>query len=665
LGKRSDLSDWFYVPSWQRSLPPVRTEVGAKGGATGQEAFWLVFVDEYGLGAQIVERLEEDSQQVVSVIAGESFAQTDGRAYTIGPRSRGDYDKLIGSLKEGGSCPNRILHLWGVTPGDEPHSGIEFASLDRSLDLGFYSLLFIAQALSMHKAEDSVRICVVTSGVQDVTGDEPLCPQKAMALGPCKVIPQEFLNTTCCNIDLVFPDSGSWKKERIDSLIQECDSDAPDAVVAYRGNHRWVQSVEAVRMNGIRRSASRLRESGVYLITGGLGRIGLELAEYLAKRVGAKLILVGRSVPPRKDEWDDWLATHEEGDEVSGKIRRLMKIEEMGGAVMVASADVADLESMRAVVTQANDQFGTIHGVLHAAASTQEALFDFIQEAREADCEQQFRPKVHGVVVLEELFRGRPLDFFGLFSSLSSLLGGFKFSAYSAANLFLDAFAQQRSRENSVPWISISWDGWQFGEDERDEAHIGSDLVEAALTPAEGVEAFGRVLSMSDAAHVLVSTSDLHGRIDKWVKLESLRASQPSTQVDSPVEHSRPELPNAYEAPRTNIERSIADIWRELLGIDRVGIYDNFFELGGHSLLGTHVISRLRREFRVELPLRGLLDGPTVADLGVAIVQLQAQQTDGDTLAQVLAELEGLSDESVEAALADAEAESAGGDSDA
>jgi NAD(P)-dependent dehydrogenase (short-subunit alcohol dehydrogenase family) len=323
---------------------------------------------------------------------------------------------------------------------------------------------------------------------------------------------------------------------------------------------------------------------------------------------------------------------------------------------MLAHADVADLEAMRAVVSRANDRFGEIHGVIHAAACTREGSQRFIQEASESDCEQQFRPKVLGLIVLEELFRGAPLDFFGLFSSLASVLGGLKFAAYSAANLFLDATAQQQNHGNPVPWISISWDGWQLGLDERDGSDIGVDLANAAVTSAEGLEAFSRILSMTEAAHVLVSTSDLYGRLDKWVKLESLRDSGQSAQAGVPVEHARPELSNAYEAPRTELERAIAQTWSDLLGIDRVGIYDNFFELGGHSLVGTQVISWLRQEFRVELSLRRLLDAPTVADMGVAIVQLQAQQADRDTLAELLSELEELSDESVEASLDDREA---------
>ena len=79
----------------------------------------------------------------------------------------------------------------------------------------------------------------------------------------------------------------------------------------------------------------RLRKGGVYLITGGLGRIGLVLAEYLARTVRAKLILMGRSAFPGRDEWEQWLATHGEEDRVSRRIRKVQAIEELGAEVLI------------------------------------------------------------------------------------------------------------------------------------------------------------------------------------------------------------------------------------------------------------------------------------------------------------------------------------------
>jgi acyl carrier protein len=103
----------------------------------------------------------------------------------------------------------------------------------------------------------------------------------------------------------------------------------------------------------------------------------------------------------------------------------------------------------------------------------------------------------------------------------------------------------------------------------------------------------------------------------------------------------QPDLEDSYVGPRTPIEELLAGIWCEVLGLKEVGIHDNFFELGGHSLLATQVISRLRKAFQVQIPLRSLFEYPTIAGLAIQIIQSQDEMTDPDQLALLLAELEG------------------------
>jgi acyl carrier protein len=106
-------------------------------------------------------------------------------------------------------------------------------------------------------------------------------------------------------------------------------------------------------------------------------------------------------------------------------------------------------------------------------------------------------------------------------------------------------------------------------------------------------------------------------------------------------DRDRPALDVPYVAPRTPLEEQLAAIWSEVLGVERVGVYDNFFVLGGHSLLATQVVSRVREEFQVELPLRTLFAEPTLATLADAIIQQTVEQTESELLAQLMAELEG------------------------
>ena len=529
--------------------------------------------------------------------------------------------------------------MWGVTsPSD---LAVGNGKIKSAQDFGFFSLLYLAQALGKANVTDSIQLTVITNNMQEVTGDEVLCPEKATVVGACKVIPQEYLNIICHSIDLVIPESDGLQRLRlVKQLTQEITGKQSDLVVAYRGNQRWVQIFDAIPLGEAEGQPAHLRQGGVYLITGGLGRIGLLLAGYLAQNVRAKLILTSRNGLPPNDEWEKWLANHDESDTTSQKICKVRDLEKLGAEVIVAKADSANFDDMKAAVDMATERFSTIDGVIHAAGILVGGKFNSIQDTNKADCEAQFRPKIDGLIVLEKVLEGQKLDFCILFSSISSVLGGLGFLAYSAANLFMDAFARVQNRKNGVPWVSVNWDAWQFGEVKQSNNAAGAGLAELALMPAEGVEVFRRVMSIDPLSQIIVSTGDLQARINKWVKLESIRKDEGTEKVESQPRHSRPNLQEDYVAPTNDLEQTLADVWQELFGIDKIGIQDNFFELGGHSLLATSVVSRVRDAFQVELGLQNFFEKPTIAELANVILEKMVEAEDSETLHQILEEIE-------------------------
>lgn len=133
------------------------------------------------------------------------------------------------------------------------------------------------------------------------------------------------------------------------------------------------------------------------------------------------------------------------------------------------------------------------------------------------------------------------------------------------------------------------------------------------MTPAEGVETFARILTYNAGNHVIVSTSDLQARLQRWVYTHS--QVTPAEPPAPAVHQERPDLATDYIAPGTEIEEQIAAIWQELLGIKRIGVQDNFFDLGGDSLLGIQVVTRLRQSLGVNLSVQDLFEAPAVADL--------------------------------------------------
>jgi NADP-dependent 3-hydroxy acid dehydrogenase YdfG len=551
----------------------------------------LVFLDAVGLGGKIAKQLELDGHDVITVAVGEQFTQLSDRAYSINPQQRDDYDLLLEKLRALDWTPNAVAHLWNITLNESVRSQIQF--FEDCQNLGFYSLLFLAQALGKQEMANPLQILVVTNNVQDVKGDERLCPEKATVLGMCKVIGQEYPNITCRSIDIAMPEFGT-ENQLINQLIKELTLESSESVVAYRGKHRWVQIFEPVQLNEAPKEKIPLREGGVYLITGGLSGIGLVLAEYLAQTVRAKLILTGRKdVDPKC------------------KIQNPKLFEAFGAEILVKSADVANKEQMEDAITSASERFGTIHGVIHAAGVR---AINTVQAISRAECEQQFQAKVQGLFVLEEVLEGRELDFCLLMSSLASVLGLLGKAAYPAANIFMDAFAHKHNQTNPVRWISVNWDNWLTQETV--ELDTTAKPLQWYMTPQEGIEAFQRILSTNTLSQVVVSTGDLQARRDRWNQQPSSLETEVPRKVNSLLLHSRPNLQNTYVAPRNQVEQTLADIWQQLLGIQKVGIHDNFFELGGDSVLGIQLIAKADRA-GFQLNTKQVFECQTIAELAI------------------------------------------------
>jgi NAD(P)-dependent dehydrogenase (short-subunit alcohol dehydrogenase family)/acyl carrier protein len=580
-------------------------------------------------------------------VAGDQFAALEGRRYVIQPDRTADYERLIKELRSEAGAPECVVHLWTAT-----HAGAaETAAPDQfesHQSAGFYSLIFLAQGLEKNNITSPIQIGVVSSQLHALSERETLCPAKSTLLGPCKVLPQEFPNLHCKSLDI-----GNWAKDQTgaaERIVAELAFEPADPVVAYRDGQRWVQEFVPSPLGKAPQESIRLRAGGVYLITGGLGNIGLEFAEALSARVQAKLVLIGRSEFPERSAWEGRLTSHGE-DEVNRKIRRLLKLEELGSEVVVLRADSSSQQQMAAAVAEVYDRFGIVHGVIHGAGNTSGGGFTDARHTDRVAGAEHFRPKAQGLFVLEELFRDRDLDFVLLLSSLSSVLGGLGLLSYSAANIFLDAFAARQNQSGRVPWISVNWDAWQFpGQEEmfRQSAPQGADF----LYPAEGVECLHRILEGGAPGQIVVSTSDLKARIDKWIRLESVRRKPVAQEAAAGSLHARPNLSSQFVPPKSEVEKTIAEIWEQLLGVTPIGIYDKFFELGGHSLMAIQLISRMRDAFHVELSAQRLFEQPTVFELAAAIeadikALRQAEEDEAARIEETLSMVEQLSEEEV------------------
>jgi acyl transferase domain-containing protein len=633
--QRENFSDWFHALSWKRTAATAPLRARA-------EIPCLLFDAESPICSRLADRLAASAGPVLRVRMGERFARVDDATWTVDPASPADHAALIKDLLSNGGVPPAIVHAWTLT--GEPLSDPSDEAVDRVQQRGFFSLLHLAQALGSAGVSSPTRLSVLTDGVQEVDGNEVLVPEKATIVGPCRVIAQEFSNIACTHVDLAVADAATTTSEQLDSIVADLGGARPDIAIAYRRGRRWTQTCDVVRFDEVADAEHpRLRAGGTYLITGGLGGIGLVLAEHLAEHYKARLVLTGRRGLPPRDQWGSYVSRGAD-DPTARRIALVQRLESLGADVMVADADVVDESRMRQAVTAARDRFGSINGVIHSAGIAGGGM---IQLKKRDVAAAVLAPKVYGARVLARIFRDQPLDFMLLCSSMASLLGGVGQVDYCGANAYLDTFARQYGAETGTFTVSVNWNAWRevgmavdtsVPEDLRES--LKGAMLSSGITNHEGVEAFRRILARSTEAQIAVSPNDL-GLLSAGAVLredEKFSAGErPSTSGSTEVAqatsappatgagHPRPALQTPFVAPRNGLETKLCAIWQELLGIDRIGVEDNFFELGGHSLLAIRVMARLNETLKTDIPVAKLYDGLTVAFLaGVA------QETGGE-----------------------------------
>ena len=429
---------WFQRRIWKKSELPASV-------APLESKCWLLFMDEQGLGVQIAKQLKRAGHEVIQVAAGDTYKRMGSGSYRVRAGVREDYDSLLSDIVQRETAPAKVLHLWSVCdPSAKPE-------IEKTLDRSFYSLVFLAQALG-ERDMTKMEIAAVSNGLQSVAGEEVFTPARATLLGPMNVIPKELGGIVCRSIDI----EGEIidVKQSASRIASEISSGVRETGIAFRGAERWVESFEhtEVRPNPAR---NRLKEKGVYLITGGLGGVGLVIAEHLAKTVHARLVLIGRSPLLPASEWKRVVEAPATTEAAKRTIRKLLEIESLGGEVLALRADVTKTGEMAAAVRAAREKFGTLDGVIHAAGVIEDGP---LQTKTQESAARVLGAKIQGTLVLEDLLRDSQLDFFVLFSSISSVLSPPGQVDYAAANAFLDAFALAQPGRNMV---GINWSLWR------------------------------------------------------------------------------------------------------------------------------------------------------------------------------------------------------------
>ncbi|MEL6439001.1 MAG: SDR family NAD(P)-dependent oxidoreductase [Cyanobacteria bacterium J06621_8] len=633
LVKKPDLKDWIYIPSWQRDRPLVNSNWELKEKYT-----CLVFADDNTLAQELITKLQQIECQVIVVNIAREFIKEDEQLYKINAANSHDYLTLIEDLEVNSYLPQKIIYLWNLKDNSQQD---------------FNNLIYLTQALTSKLINKSIQLSIITNNIHQVTGNEKLNPDGALLMGACKVIPQELPQIICHNIDL---ETDSFSKSNVlGNLVTEVLTIPTENAIAYRHNFKWRQVINSLPITSNSNSLP-LKPQGTYLIAGDLVEgLGLMYAQSLATEYQANLILVGRSGLPAQADWQSWIEDNQNhwGYEL---IQQLQNLINSGIEIIFISADLTNKVTIESLVESAINKFGKINGVIHAGTMGDNYACP-LQSLTSAEIAKQFKTKVEGLIILDEILAEYRPDFFLLQSSLSSIVGGVGFTAYTAANIFMDTFASAKNAASDSNWLTINWDGYNSNQTTENSTSAsqnrltGLNLIDLAINPDEAWEITKRILSNNLPA-AIASPTDLQPRIEQWIKPKSLteiEQLQANVSLGALSKQKKPHVSAEYVAPRNSIESVVVTVMEELLGIEQIGADDNFFELGGHSLLAIQIVSRLKEEFNVDIPMRDFLfESPTAAKIaGVINDNLNdslAKVDDSDAIEQLLIEVENMSE---------------------
>ncbi len=454
------------------------------------------------------------------VMTGPGFEALSDADFRIEPQRAEDWDRLYAHLDAAGRLPTWIVHALGVGAADgRVPAALDDAAPTASLRLGVQSVRHLFAALERHAPGRHLRCAYVFAA--DAARPQPQHDAIAGYARSLLTVNHRFELFTLQG-DLAAPDA--WAE----AIAQELSVGGGGREIAWRGGMRLQRILRDTPLAALQSARTDdhlpLRPAGVYLVTGGAGKLGLLVARDLAERCGARLVLTGRSEHP-----------------APAQRAQIDAIAALGVDVRYRAADIADPDSVAALVAYAQSEFGALHGIVHCAGVAGDQPLTTIDDA---DFDAMLSPKLEGTVLLDRATASLPLDFVVAFSSVSALIGDLGAGAYAVGNRFMDSYASWREGERRAGrrhgrMLSINWPLWASGgmEIAGGDASVFGFSGMQALSVAEGLQTLD-ALRLSDRAQVFVTVGD-PGRIARALRLPGMRQSAPPA-ASAPAPASAP-----------------------------------------------------------------------------------------------------------------------------
>ncbi|HEX8434011.1 SDR family NAD(P)-dependent oxidoreductase, partial [Archangium sp.] len=553
--------------------------------ATGQaRGTWLLLCDRGGVGEQLASCIEARGQACVRVYAGTAPRP---EALAVSPGDAGTLERLWRERFGAGTPCAGVVYLWGLDV-----TGVEGTAL-REACLGVSSVLRALESAP----ESGGRLWLVTREAQ-AAGAAKVEPAQAPLWGLGRVVALEEPSRWGGLIDLGSEDGA-------ESLWAELRATAGEDQVALRGDQRYVARL--VEREAPEAGPVPVKAEATYLVTGGQGELGLQVARWLVRRGARHLVLTARKAFPEREQWE---ALEAKGGELAERISLVRELEAAGATVLLARADVSQRDAMAALLDRVRASMPPLRGIIHAAAVPSHA------RVRELDAETlgaMLAPKVDGAWNLHELTAADPLDFFVLFSSISAVWGSAGVGHYAAANAFLDALAAHR-RARGLVASSINWGPWMgrgvaTAEEQRWLESVGVDALdrEAALGWLE------RLLGPRESQSVVASVrwerfQPIFETRGQRPLLERLRTEKAAKPPEMPAKQG-PRAPwreaATPSARREALQALVQETVSRTLGLEPGRTLEperGFAELGMDSIMAVELKGRLQEALGVTLP---------------------------------------------------------------
>lgn len=596
----------LYSPIWERELNLLSLKTRAVLPASNT---WLIFSNGTPECDSVIQHLKLKNHLVYTIRFGDNFKSLDDFSFVIAADNKDDYLQLFKQLK---IKDETIITIHAGSLNNSTHDP------NNIFNFGALSLLYLSQAFTEMFNEKKFNVLVLANHVYSVIGNELVHPEKAAIVGPCKVIPQEQTNITFKFIDLELVNANKLH-ELASCLYWEANTISREfyqTEIAYRGSYRWIKSFKLCEQHINTNRLKRIKNRGVYLITGGLGGIGLSLAQYLAKHYQANLVLISRSTLLPENQWQEYLEDDANKDtKLYKQISTLNTIKQNADSLIIEQASVDNEVHMSTIINTIYENFGHLDGVIHAAGV---AAGGVAQLKTATEYKRILNPKAIGTQNLFKLLKDKEVDFIVLVSSIMSIAGFPGQIDYCSANLVLDAYATSNFFTNSF-CVSMNWQAWRdVGMAAESKSLILNLNENNSTSPEDAVLLFEKIVN-----------SDLNQVVISGIAPDKIRATPTTNEAYHENDHQADS--DKISISQDKITETLVALWKTVLGVDEISLHDKFEELGGHSLLAISLLEKIHKKLGVKITLSNLYRSKTIHALS-NLIQSNIREKDTSPL---------------------------------